>query len=96
MRWRMTLSASEGDVQDVKANDAVKVPGIGCSDLPSGTYGGSGDEPVVCPDVLAGSREFSPDARMRPGVSTRASPESGNQGEALRKGLSVAGRPARR
>jgi hypothetical protein len=62
----MTLSASEGDVQDVKANDAVKVPGIGCSDLPSGAYGGSGDEPVVCPDVLAGSREFSPDARMRP------------------------------
>jgi hypothetical protein len=41
--------AGEGDGQDVKAGDTVEVPQIGCSDAPSGSYGGRSDDPVVCP-----------------------------------------------
>jgi hypothetical protein len=59
------LSASEGDSQDIEAGDTVKVPEIGCSDAPPGAYGGRRDEPVMCPDVLAGSSKSGPDAGMR-------------------------------
>ena len=41
------------------------MPEIGCSDSPSGSYGGRRDEPGVCPDVLAGSGESGPDAGVR-------------------------------
>jgi hypothetical protein len=57
--------AGQGDGQDVEAGDTVKVPEIGCSDAPSGRYGGRRDEPVVRPDVLAGRGESGPDAGVR-------------------------------
>ena len=47
--WRSSAAASgplltgEGDGQDVEAGDAVKVPEIGCSDTPSGSYCGRRD-----------------------------------------------------
>jgi len=72
-----TLLAGEGDGQDVKAGDTVKVPEIGCSDAPSGSYGGRRDEPVVCPDVLAGSGESGPDA----GVRTSGKQAEGQRGK---------------
>ena len=58
-------SASEGDSQYVEADDAVKVPEIGCPDTPPGADGGRCDDPVVCPDVLARRRQPGPDAGMR-------------------------------
>jgi len=69
--------AGEGDGQDVKAGDTVEVPQIGCSDAPSGSYGGRSDDPVVCPDVLAGSDESGPDA----GVRTSGEQAEGQRGE---------------
>jgi len=59
------LLAGEGDGQDVKAGDTVKVPEIGCPDAPSGRDGGSRDKPVVGADVLADGGEFGPDAGVR-------------------------------
>jgi hypothetical protein len=59
------LSAGEGDGQGVEAGDTVKVPEVGCSDAPSGSYGRRRDEPVVRPDVLAGGGESGPDAGVR-------------------------------
>ena len=72
-----TLLGSEGDGQDVKAGDAVKVPEIGCSDAPSGGYGGGRDEPVVRPDVLSGRGEPGPDA----GVRTSGEKAEGQRGK---------------
>jgi hypothetical protein len=60
-------SAREGDSQYVEADDTVKVPEIGCADAPPGADGGRGDDPVVCPDVLARRRQPCPDAGMRAG-----------------------------
>jgi hypothetical protein len=57
--------AGEEDGQDVEANYTVKVPEIGRADPPSSSYGGRCDDPVVRPDVLPRSGEFSPDARVR-------------------------------
>jgi hypothetical protein len=48
------LLVGERDGQDVKADDTVKVPEIGCPDAPSGRYRGRRDEAVVGADVLAG------------------------------------------
>jgi hypothetical protein len=50
---------------------------IGCSDPPSGSYGGRRHEPVVCPDVLAGRGESGPDA----GVRTSGKEPEGQRGE---------------
>ena len=69
--------AGEGDGHDVKADDTVKVPEIGCSDAPPGGYGGRRDEPVVCPDILAGCGEFGPDA----GVRTSGEEAEGQRGK---------------
>jgi hypothetical protein len=58
-------SASEGDSQYVEADDTVEAPEIGRADTPSGANRGRGDDPVVCPDVLARRRQPGPDAGMR-------------------------------
>jgi len=59
------LSAGEDDGQDVKAVDSVKVPEIGGCNAPSSGNGGRRDEPVVRPEILAGSREPGRDAGVR-------------------------------
>jgi hypothetical protein len=57
--------ASEGNGQDVKADDSVKVPEIGGSDAPTDSYGGRRDEPIVRPGILTGGGELGPDAGVR-------------------------------
>jgi hypothetical protein len=59
------LLAGEGDAEDVKPGDTVKVTAISCPDAPSGRNGGRSDDPVVRPDVLRGSGEVGPDAGVR-------------------------------
>jgi hypothetical protein len=78
-----TLLAGEGDGQDVKAGDTVKVPDIGCSNAPSGSYGSRSDEPVVRPDVLSGRGEPGPDA----GVCTSGEKAEGQRGERVQDRL---------
>jgi hypothetical protein len=66
--WRVpepVALAGEGDSQDVKAEDAVKVPEIGRPDTPSGSNGRRSHNPVVRPDVLPAGGKFSPDAGVR-------------------------------
>ncbi len=71
------LLAGEGDGQDVKAGDTVKVPEIGCRHAPSGSYGSRRDDPVVRPDVLSGCGEPGPDA----GVRTSGEKAEGQRGK---------------
>lgn len=71
------MLAGEGDGKDVKAGYSAEVPEIGCSDAPAGSYGGRRDEPVVCPDVLAGNGESGPDA----GVRTSGEEAEGQRGK---------------
>ena len=78
-----TLLGGEGDGQDVKAGDAVKVPEIGCSDAPSGGDGGGRDEPVVRPDVRSGRGEPGPDA----GVRTSGETAEGQRGKRVQDRL---------
>jgi hypothetical protein len=69
--------ASEGNGQRVEASDVVKVPDVGCSNAPSGGYGGCSDEPVVRPYILSGNGELGPDA----GMHTRGKQTEGQWGE---------------
>ena len=78
-----TLLAGEGDGQDVKAGDTVKVPEIGCSNAPSGSYGSRRDEPVMHPDVLSGRGEPGPDA----GVRTSGEKAEGQRGKRVQDRL---------
>jgi len=78
-----TLLAGEGDGQDVKAGDTVKVPEIGCSNAPSGSYGSRRDEPVMRPDVLSGRGEPGPDA----GVRTSGEKAEGQRGKRVQDRL---------
>ena len=81
---------SEGNGQDVEADDTVEVPEISCSDTPSGGNSGRRDKPVVRPDVLADGGEFGPDS----GVRTSGEQTEGQRGkrgkDCLDEGLTAA------
>jgi hypothetical protein len=55
----------ERDGQDVKAVDTFEVPGVGCSDAPSGGDGSSSDDPVVRANILTRGGQLGPDAGVR-------------------------------
>lgn len=58
---------AEGDGEDVKTLDTVKVRGSGGSDAPSGSYSSRSDQTVVRADILARSGELGPDTGVRTG-----------------------------
>jgi hypothetical protein len=71
------LSAGEGDGNGIEADDTIKVPEIGRSDAPPGSYGSRRDKPIVRRDALPGCGELGPDT----GVRTSGEQAEGQRGK---------------